>query len=130
MTKLEKVVEYLEDLSDDALIGLYNEYEREHGSYDNEFLNWDELEECFQDKDWQWMLDRFYYGSDKEHPINPNCDYIAIDGYGNFECLWEYQAVERIDKKELAENLINNHEYVYLDDELEEIINEDDEEDK
>ena len=62
-----------------------------------------------------------YYGD-----YNYNDDYVRIDGYGNLVSYTEYEMIEKIKDSidEIVENLIEEHDNLYLSDDIEEIFEE------
>ena len=68
-----------------------------------------------------------YYGD-----YNYNDDYVRIDGYGNLVSYTEYEMIEKIKDSidEIVENLIEEHDNLYLSDDIEEIFEEAEEEEE
>ena len=68
-----------------------------------------------------------YYGD-----YNYNDDYVRIDGYGNLVSYTEYEMIEEIKDSidEIVENLIEEHDNLYLSDDIEEIFEEAEEEEE
>ena len=68
-----------------------------------------------------------YYGD-----YNYNDDYVRIDGSGNLVSYTEYEMIEEIKDSidEIVENLIEEHDNLYLSDDIEEIFEEAEEEEE
>lgn len=68
-----------------------------------------------------------YYGD-----YNYNDDYVRINAYGNLESYTEYEMIEEMKDSidEIVENLIEEHDNLYLNDNIEEIFEEAEEEEE
>lgn len=72
-----------------SMLSEYNEYLRENKYYDDEFMNWDELEEYLQGLE---PLEIFKAGIRAD--FNWNHDYFNFNGYGNIRGYEEYEVVK------------------------------------
>lgn len=63
---------------------------------------------------------------------NYNDDYVRINAYGNLESYTEYEMIEEMKDfiDEIVENLIEEHDNLYLNDNIEEIFEEAEEEEE
>jgi len=128
----ERLLELFENMEDNEIVSVWNEYCYETNNYDDEILNYDRLEElirCDSQNDAFYWINRFFYGSDdynEEGGANPNRDYFKFNAYGNiisFDYIYNSYSKEfsHIDIDELINYIIENQESFYNDD-IQEIL--------
>ena len=105
---------------------------------DNRYYSMDELDEFYRDSDPLEILRRAYYGRDDDTwttdsngnktygEFNPNRDYFYYNGYGNLVSS-DYKDYSYLLDDYFIESLLENYESLYLDDEILEIIEGDEE---
>jgi hypothetical protein len=101
---------------------------------DNRYYSMDELNEFYRDLEPLELLQRAYFGRDddtwttdssgnKIHgEFNPNREYFTYNGYGNLVSS-DYKDYSYLLDNYFIDELIENAEYLYLDDEIMNIIN-------
>ena len=124
MRTVETIKNWLEDLDDNDLMSVWNEYCQNINDYDNEIFTNDEyfFNDMFE-KPYDIVL-KIAYGS-----YDYNDNFIKFDGYGNFETFNYVSDVADFD--EMAEHIFENEsDYSYLDglDDYDEEDEEDEEE--
>ena len=123
----EKIIEILENMDNDELVNIHNEYCYNANYYDNEIMDAYRLEEYLSNGEVMNWLNRFYFGEDaghsKEYSANPNRNYFTFNGYGNiisFDYARDYVDIEAIaDYIEENNNALYNDEIQAILDELE-----------
>ena len=90
MTKYERILNVIEEMEDNDIVNLWNEYVWEVGNYDDEIFDYDRLEELIENSSESGMYwaNRFFFGSDQfdeKGSANPNRNFFVFDGYGNIE---------------------------------------------
>jgi hypothetical protein len=102
---------------------------------DNRYYSMDELNEFYRDSEPLELLQRAYFGRDNDTwstdssdnkaygEFNPNREYFTYNGYGNLVSS-DYKDYSHLLDDYFIEDLIENAEYLYLDDEIMDIINE------
>ena len=105
---------------------------------DNRYYSMDELDEFYRGSDPLEILRRAYYGRDDDTwttdsngnktygEFNPNRDYFYYNGYGNLVSS-DYKDYSYLLDDYFIESLLENYESLYLDDEILEIIEGDEE---
>ena len=126
MTLEEKVMEAIENLSNDEAVSLWNEYCSEDGRMDDYIYSMNEFDEIMGDMTPLDVARTCFYGD-----FCPADDYFWFNGYANLESS-DFPSMD--DKspfyaKELATWIIKNENALYCD-EIQEILDEDDEEEK
>ena len=124
-----------EDIFNDCMEELdgYNGYLN-----DNRYYLMEELDDFYRDSDPLEILYRAYYGRDDDTwttdntgnktygEFNPNRDYFYYNGYGNLVSS-DYKDYSYLLDDYFIESLLENYESLYLDDEILEIIEGDEE---
>ena len=116
----EKVISYLEELSDKTLLQWWNEYCVEE-CYDNYIYDIDEFDDIMQNEDPYDIARKVFYGE-----FCPVCEYFTFNGYGNLTSIYEYEIPEHIYLTDLADYIIRN-DYDFNDIDLREILDNDEE---
>lgn len=105
---MDEYIQYYidEELEVDAgMICYYNEYLRENNYYDDEYMNWDELEEYLEGMK---PLEVFKLAVNSD--FNWNCDYFNFNGYGNLRGFEEYEVVKKMeDDKDFLKWYVENY---------------------
>ena len=105
---MDEYIQYYidEELEVDAgMICYYNEYLRNNKYYDDEYMNWDELEEYLEGMK---PLEVFKLAVNSD--FNWNCDYFNFNGYGNLIGFEEYEVVKKMeDDKDFLKWYIENY---------------------
>lgn len=124
MKKYEMILSVIEEMDDDAIVCLWNEFCCDSDRYDDEILTSDSLEELIENSNegGLYWVNRFFYGSDAygEGSANPNRNYFTFNGYGNinsFDYVYNKFAKElgkgdgfnNIDVEELIDYIIENN---------------------
>ena len=101
---------------------------------DNRYYSMDELNEFYSDTEPLELLQRAYFGRDNDTwttdssgnktygEFNPNREYFTYNGYGNLVSS-NYKDYSYLLDDYFIDDLIENAEYLYLDDEIMNIIN-------
>ena len=105
MTKLEKIIDLIQEMSKPDAIALHNEYCNNVSKFDDEIFDIDELEEICQGQDAYWLACRIFYGD-----FNPTADYFKFNGYGNLQSIFTYCVFDYIDENEIATYILENDE--------------------
>lgn len=105
MTKLEKLIDYIQELSTPAAVALHNEYCYATNNYDDEIFDNDNINEMCAGQDAYWIACRVFYGD-----YNPNSEYVKFNSYGNFQSIYNYNIFDYIDENEIANYIIDNDE--------------------
>ena len=105
MTKLEKLIDYIQELSTPAAVALHNEYCFATNNYDDEIFDNDNIDEMCGGQGVYWIACRVFYGD-----YNPNSEYVKFNGYGNFQSIYNYNISDYIDENEIANYIIDNDE--------------------
>lgn len=116
----EKVISYLEELSNKTLLTMWNEYCQEE-CYDDYIYNIEEFDEIMQNEDPYDIARQVYYGD-----FCPVCDYFKFNGYGNLKSIDEFELQEYIYLSDLADYIIRN-DYDFNDLDLREILDNEEE---
>ena len=116
MSKLDRIIECIREMTTSELVSLHNEYCNETNNYDDEIIDVDILDEICGGQDATWIANRVYFGE-----YHPQANYIKFNGYGNFQSIFEYEISQYIDEIAIAEYIIENHECFY-NDEIKEIL--------
>ena len=93
---MDEYIQYIidEELEVDAgMICYYNEYLYNNNRYDDEFMNWDELEEYLTEMK---PLEVFKLAVNSD--FNWNDDYFNFNGYGNLRGYEEYEVVKKMEE--------------------------------
>lgn len=126
MNTKEKIMELLEEVSDDNLLSLTRESNSYDGSFDyaDTYESIEDLVEIMDDK--KEIARAIIYGN-VENMVDP----VRFNGYGNIETISEYELVKECqsDIDEIAEWIVDNGtSNIYtLVDEVEEVLNEQEE---
>lgn len=117
-----KIIEILEDMNDDDLLSIWNEYASENGY--NNIYNMEEFDDICEDMTATEIACKCIYGE-----FNPNHDYFKFNGYENFESSDYLTDLIYID--DLADYIVRNEE-TFDNDDLQEYFDEleEDEEDE
>lgn len=129
--QLKELLEQDEQLFNTAIEELdsYNGYLN-----DNRYYSMDELNEFYRDSEPLELLQRAYFGRDNDTwttdssgnktygEFNPNREYFTYNGYGNLVSS-DYKDYSYLLDNYFIDELIENAEYLYLDDEIMNIIN-------
>jgi hypothetical protein len=101
---------------------------------DNRYYSMDELNEFYSGTEPLELLQRAFYGWDEDMwstdsngnktygEFNPNREYFTYNGYGNLVSS-DYKDYSYLLDNYFIDSLIENAEYLYLDDEITNIIN-------
>jgi hypothetical protein len=101
---------------------------------DNRYYLMDELNEFYNGTEPLELLQRAYFGCDADtwttdssgnktySEFNPNREYFTYNGYGNLVSS-DYKDYSYLLEEYFIDDLIENAEYLYLDDEIMNIIN-------
>lgn len=101
---------------------------------DDRYYSMDELDEFYNDTAPLELLQRVYFGRDDDSwstddsgrkiygEFNPNREYFKYNGYGNLVSA-DYKDYSYLLDDYFIDDLIENAEYLYLDDEIMNIIN-------
>lgn len=101
---------------------------------DNRYYSMDELNEFYNGTEPLELLQRVYFGYDADtwtadssgnkmySEFNPNREYFKYNGYGNLVSS-DYRDYSYLLDEYFIDDLIENAEYLYLDDEIMNIIN-------
>lgn len=122
MTKLEKIIKCIQNMTANEMVSLHNEYCYETNCFDDEIFDTDRLDEICNGQSVEWIIHRVYFGE-----YHPQADYIKFNGYGNFQSIFKYELSEYIDETAIAEYIIENDECFYNDD-IKAILEEEEEE--
>ena len=111
---MDEYIQYYidEELEVDAgMICYYNEYLRNNQYFDDEYMNWDELEEYLEGMK---PLEVFKLAVNSD--FNWNCDYFNFNGYGNLRGFEEYEVVKKMEEdKDFLKWYVEN--YIDIDEE-------------
>ena len=121
MTKLEKIIECIQNMTDTEMLSLHNEYCYATNNYDDEIMDVDRLDEICNGQSVEWIIHRVYFGE-----YHPQADYIKFNGYGNFKSIFKYELSEYIDENAIAEYIIDNDE-CFCNDDIKEILEDEEE---
>ena len=117
--KRNAIIEALENMTDDNLVCVWNEYCDAVNDFDSRIENMDLLPELFDlstaENVWN-LLNRFYFGSDERYTgtsANPNRDYFYFNGYGNIVST-DYPR-EHVDIDAVVDWIIENDDPLYCD---------------
>lgn len=129
-TRLDAIIEVLDEMSTADLVAIHNLYCYETENYDDEIFEMDRFDEQCVGMKPADIANRIYYGD-----FRPNDDYFCYNGYGNFVS-FDYDDDNNcpIYRKEIAEYIDENDDNLYntevgdLLDEWEEEHEEDEEE--
>ncbi len=113
---LESVKEYLNDLTNDDLVNIWNEYAREHDSDNEIYNNEEEFFQTFFDGRLMEAIRAIAFGEYRYQD-----EYIKFDGYANLETFND--PLPYIDIEELANAILENPQDFYdieIEDEEEE----------
>ena len=111
MTKREKIIDLIQEMSIPDAVMLHNEYCYETNCYDDEIFDSDRLNEICEGQDAEWIIHRAYFGD-----YHPQADYIKFNGYGNFKSIFNYEIFEYIDEIEISEYILEHDEDFGYDD--------------
>lgn len=103
MTKLEKIIDLIQEMNKPDVIALHNEYCYATNNYDDEIMDSDRLNEICNGQDAEWVANRVYFGE-----YHPQAEYIKFNGYGNFKSIFNYEVLDYIDENEIANYIIDN----------------------
>ena len=117
--EFEKVKSVLENLSDDDLLSMWNDYTDLANYSDSRVFNMYELDDIFYDSKASDVLNKIDWGS-----FNLNDEYFIFNGYGLLESSDDLADFVYID--DLARYIVNNDE-TFDNAELEELFEEDEE---
>lgn len=129
--RLKELFEQDEQLFNAAIeeLDIYNGYLN-----GNRYYSMDELNEFYSDTEPLELLQRAYFGRDNDTwttdssgnktygEFNPNREYFTYNGYGNLVSS-DYKDYSHLLDNYFIDDLIENAEYLYLDDEITDIIN-------
>lgn len=121
MTRYEKIVDCLENMTDDEIIKLHNEYCQNNCCYDDVIYSMDDFDEIMGNQS-AWDVARAaYFGN-----FSPMHEYWKFNAYGNLKSFYNaYEAKEdEICIDEIATYIDENEDYLY-NDELKEILTDD-----
>ena len=124
--EIEKIKEYLLDNED-----VLKEVVRELNSWDGclDWLDYFENDEDFFETFFNGKIDEAVravcYGDYKYMD-----DYVKFNAYGNLESCNEYQLIDELKDSidEIVDNLVEKYQHLYLNNDLEELLEEDEEE--
>ena len=128
MKKFESVKEALDNMSERDLFWLYKEYVGQARLYDDEIFDMDDFNEIMSALTPMDVASKILYGD-----FRPNDCYFKFDGYANLEsidCLKNAIDLDEIaDYIKIADYIINN-ENSLGNNEIQEILDKDDDEEK
>ena len=103
---------------DISMLGDYNNYLANDNRYDDEIMDWDELEDYLKDMP---PLDAFKLAHNSDFTWNDN--YFTWDGYGNLVGMEEYAVIDKIkEDRDFLKWYVTENELID-DDTMEEAIN-------
>ena len=121
MKTQEQIKEFLQDLDDEELKQIWNDY-CDANSYSDDFVyDMDEFDEIMSNSEPTDIANKIFYGD-----FNPNHNYFCFNGYANLVSSDYLDDLIHID--DLAEYIYNNQDEQSYIDELDEFLHEDDEE--
>lgn len=107
----EKLLACIDEMDAGDLIALHNEYCGAVNDCDRYIYSMDDLDMLCNGKDAFWIACRTYFGD-----FNASDDYIAFNGYGNFETLNDYNLKSYIFADDIADYIARNNDSLYNDD--------------
>ena len=134
---METIYKQLKELfeSDEELFNSTIEELDSYNGYlnDNRYYLMDELNEIFNDSEPIEILNRAYFGRDDDsyttdasgnkqyNEFNPNREYFYFNGYGNLVSS-DYKDYSYLLDDYFVDSLLENYEFLYIDDSIIEII--------
>ena len=103
MTKLEKIIDLIQEMDTSEQVCLHNEYCYKTNCFDDEIFTIDQLDELCNGQDLYWVACRCFYGD-----FNPTAEYIKFNGYGNFQSIYQFEIPNYIDENEIANYILDN----------------------
>lgn len=119
MTRLDAIIDFLNDIDECELVSIHNEYCDAVNYYDDRYYYMDDFNELFYGKNPLEILDAV------ESDFNTNDEYFTFDGYG-YATSTSYPD---IDIETIAEYIDDNDDYLYNDG-LQAILNADEYDDE
>lgn len=115
----EKLKEIIENMDDENIVALHNEYIRNVNNYDDEIFfmyDFDEIMDGYKPLE---ISEKIFYGKG----FNPNNRYFMFDGYANLISIDSYDILDYIYIDEIIEYIIDNNDALY-NDEIYEVLEE------
>jgi hypothetical protein len=117
MGKRQKLVDYINDMSDDEMVELYNRYCEANNYRDDFIYRAYELDEILEGRTPTDILCMGFYGD-----FNPRHDFFWFNGYGNLESA-DFSSAMPIYPADMADYILSNEDALE-NDELQEILDE------
>lgn len=122
MEKRQKLVDYINGMSDDEIVALHNNYCEANNYTDDCIYSTYELDELLEGRTPTDILCMSFYGE-----FNPRHDFFWFNGYGNLESA-DYISEMPISAEDIA-NYILSEEDSLGNDKIQDILDEEDDED-
>ena len=116
MTKREKLIELIQEMSVADTVSLHNEYCYETNCYDNEIFDADRLDEICEGQSATWIMNRVHFGD-----YHPQANYIKFNGYGNFQSIFDYEIFEYIYEQDIVDYILE-HDTNLNNDDIQEVL--------
>lgn len=110
MVKRDLIIEVIENLDNDDLIYLHQNYLDDVNGWDDRIYDVDSFDEVMEGNSPEWIAHRIFYGD-----YNPTAPYFKFNGYGNIKSIFEYELSDYIDIEEIADYIIENENALYND---------------
>lgn len=107
----EKLKELFEEMSLSDLLSVHREYCQATNCFDDEIFDMDMFDEIMHGQDPWWIACRIFYGD-----FNPNDDYFTFNAYGNLKSINEYNIKDYIYIDDIIDHIIDNNDALYNDD--------------
>lgn len=104
MTKKEKLIDLLQEMSDSELTYLHNEYCYNTNNYDDEIFTIDMWDDIFTNMDTFDIACKVFYGD-----FNPSYEYFKFNGYGNIQSICKWEIDRFVDINDIVDYIIDNN---------------------
>ena len=123
MTKKKRLIDHINSMGDDKLISLHNAYCRAIGDEDSCIYSTHDLDEVLEGRTPTDILCMEFYGN-----FNPRDRFFWLNGYGNLESTG-YAVDAPIFASDIADYILSEEDSLG-NDEIQEILDEDDEDER
>lgn len=103
MNKKEKLIDYLQELSDSELVYMHNEYCYSTNHYDDEIFLSDMFDEIFSSYEPWEIACKIHFGD-----FNPSYDYFKFNGYANIVSLHKWDIDKYVEIVDIVDYILEN----------------------
>lgn len=104
MTKREKLIDLLQEMSDFGIVLLHNEYCQLTNNFDDEIFTVDMFDEILQGFDPWEIACKIQFGD-----FNPSYEYFKFNGYGNIKSICKWEIDRFVDITDIVDYIIDNN---------------------